>query len=257
MNEKNLVAYYNKFNEDKRLNRRHGLVEFITSMKYIHNYICVGDKVLDIGAGTGRYSISLADEGYDVTAVELVKHNLRVIESKSSKVKTILGNAKDLSFFDDGSFDLTLLFGPMYHLIGKDEKIQALNEAKRVTKKGGIIIVAYVMNDYAVIKHGFMENKIKDCISNNEIDANFHITPKDTDLYTMVTLDDINELNSIAGLSRVKIVSADGPANYIRNFLNKMDDDTFDLFIKYHLSTCERSDLMGACAHTIDILKNN
>ena len=257
MNEENLINYYNKFNEDKRLTRRHGLVEFITSMKYIHDFLNIGDKVLDIGAGTGRYSVSLADEGYDVTAVELVKHNLRVIESKSDKVRTILGNAKDLCMLNDCEYDLTLLFGPMYHLISRDEKIQALNEAKRVTKKGGIILVAYVMNDYAVIKHGFMENKIKECVSNDEISDTFHVTPKKTDLYTMITIDDINELNEEAGLSRIKIVAADGPANYIRNFLNKMDDETFDLFIKYHLSTCERFDLMGASAHTIDILKNN
>ena len=59
-----LEKYYNKFNEDKRLTRRHGQVEFITSMKYIHE--CIGDrkcvKILDIGAGTGRYSVALAND---------------------------------------------------------------------------------------------------------------------------------------------------------------------------------------------------
>ena len=82
-----LEKYYNKFNEDKRLTRRHGKVEYITSMKYIHQ--CIDEliqnrqndedgtaavnrseiRILDIGAGTGRYSVALAEEGYDVTAV--------------------------------------------------------------------------------------------------------------------------------------------------------------------------------------------
>ena len=74
MNENNIIEYYNKFNEDKRLTRRHGIVEYITAMKYIHKCLKKIDnpKIIDIGAGTGRYSIDLANEGYDVTAVELV-----------------------------------------------------------------------------------------------------------------------------------------------------------------------------------------
>lgn len=254
MNEENLIKYYNKFNEEKRLDRKHGQVEYITSMKYIHEYLN-GHNIIDIGAGTGKYSIPLAQEGYNVTAVELVKHNLKVIEQKSNLVKVIQANATNLKKIKDNTFDLTLLFGPMYHLITKEEKVKALKEAKRVTKKNGIIMVAYCMMDYAIITHGFKDNYIKENIKNKEIDENFHITPKPTDLYSMVTLNDINELNEIVTLKRIKIITPDGPANYIRDTLNKMDDETFDLFLKYHFSTCERSDLIGASAHTVDILK--
>ena len=169
MNEENLIKYYNKFNEDKRLTRRRGEIEFITSMKYIHEYLKKGNKIIDIGAGTGRYSVPLSEEGYDVTSVELVKHNIKQIEEKSKNIKTILGNAKDLSIIEDNTFDLTLLFGPMYHLITKEEKIKALNEAKRITKKDGIIMIAYCMNDYAIITHGFIDNNIKESLKTKEI----------------------------------------------------------------------------------------
>lgn len=256
MNEENLIAYYNKFNEDKRLDTRHGKVEYIVTMKYIKDYLKKDYKILDIGAGTGKYSISLASEGYDITAVELVKHNLKVIEKKNNKIKTILGNAIDLKKLNDNTYDLTLLFGPMYHLISKEEKIKALNEAKRVTKPNGIIMIAYCMNDYSIIIHGFRDNFIKESIKNNEINNEFHITPKNTDLYSRVTLDDINELNKMTNLERIKIISPDGPANYMRKTLNKMDLETFNIFINYQLATCERLDLIGAGAHTIDILIN-
>ncbi len=96
-----LEQHYNKFNEEKRLDSRHGQVEYITSMKYIHKYIDslkeetvygnAGIKILDIGAGTGRYSVPLAEEGYDVTAVELVKHNLGLLKAKNSSVKDLSG----------------------------------------------------------------------------------------------------------------------------------------------------------------------
>lgn len=257
MNEENLIKYYNKFNEDKRLNSKYGQIEYLTSMKYIHEYLNTmnNPKIMDIGAGTGRYSVALAEEGYDVTAVELVKHNLRVIEQKSDKVKVFQGNAINLSKFNDETFDLVLLFGPMYHLCDRDSQLKALNEAKRITKKGGIIMVAYCMNEFAVITHGFKDNNIKECLQNNMLDDNFHCLAKEDDLYNVVRLDDIDELNEMANLERIKIITPDGPANYIRKELNKMDDETFNLFIKYHLSTCERKELLGAAAHTLDILK--
>lgn len=103
MNEKELIEYYNKFNEDKRLNTKHAWIEYQTTLKYIHDYLNKGMNILDVGAGTGKYAIYLADEGYDVSAVELVKHNLRVMESKTD-MKCFQGNALDLSRFKDNSF---------------------------------------------------------------------------------------------------------------------------------------------------------
>lgn len=257
MNEQELIKYYNKFNEEKRLNTRHGQVEFLTSIKYINHYLkeFKNPNIIDIGAGAGKYSEYLANKGYDVTAVELIKHNVRKIQALNLNIKVIQANAIDLKKIKDESYDITLLFGPMYHLITKEEKISALNEAKRITKKGGIIMVAYCMNDYAIITHGFKDNNIISCIKNGELDENFHCTPKKSDLYSMVRLEDIDELNNVVSLKRIKIISPDGPANYMRSTLNKMDDETFKIFLDYHFKTCERLDLIGAAYHTLDILR--
>lgn len=255
---KELEAYYNKFCEEKRLIRRHGNVEFVTSMKYIHKYLetmSKNAKILDIGAGTGRYSVALANEGYDVTAVELVKYNLGVLKQKNSTVKAYQGNALNLKRFQDNTFDMTLLFGPMYHLYSFEDKVKALSEAKRVTKADGIILVAYCMNDYSIVLHGFKDNYIKESIREGKVDENFRVTPKPEDLYDYVRLEDINAYNEATGLERVQIIAADGPANYMRQTLNAMDDETYELFIQYHLSTCERAELLGASAHTLDILR--
>lgn len=99
-----LEEYYNKFNEEKRFDSRHGQVEYRVSMKYIHKYLdeaaagCAKPdtarariRILDIGAGTGRYSVALAKEGYDVTAVELVRYNLGILKKKASSVKAMQG----------------------------------------------------------------------------------------------------------------------------------------------------------------------
>lgn len=255
-----LEQYYNKFNEEKRLNSRHGRVEFQTSMKYIHEYIDTSVpkeniQILDIGAGTGRYSVALANEGYNVTAVELVKHNLGLLKAKKSSVKAILGNALNLSKLPENFYDVTLLFGPMYHLFGFEDKKKALLEAKRVTKPGGVILVAYCMNEYGVITYAFKEKHILECVEENRLTEDFHTISFKENLYDYVRIEDINELNEATQMERIKIISPDGAANYIRPFLNQLSEEEFELFIKYHMSTCERQDLIGAGAHTLDILR--
>ena len=249
MNEKELIEYYNKHNEDKRLKTKHANIEYITAMKYIHEYIKEGYSILDVGAGTGAYSIPLRDEGYDVTAIELVKQNLKYMEK--ANINCYQGTATNLSKFKDNSYDIVLLFGPMYHLLTMEEKIKALEEAKRVSKK--YIFISYCMNEFALIYHGFMEGYIKDDIKN--IDDNFKILKDNDNLYSYVRLEDIDYLKDTCNLKRVKIINQDGPTEYIKKNVNNMDDETYELFIKYHLSTCERPELLGAGRHILDILE--
>ncbi len=270
-----LEQYYNKFNEDKRLNTRYGQVEFRTSMHYIHRYLeqitcdmkhpgTEGSdttnrnseiRILDIGAGTGKYSVALANEGYDVTAVELVRYNLGILKKKGSTVKAMQGNALNLKKLEAAQFDLTLLFGPMYHLFAQEDKVRALEEAKRVTKPGGIIMVAYCMNEYCVLTYAFKEGHIKECMEQNRLTEDFHSVSHPENLYDYVRVEDIDGYNRAAGLTRVQIITPDGPANYMRKMLNEMDDETFEEFMRYQLSICERQDLIGAAAHTVDILR--
>ena len=252
-----LEDYYAHFDEEHRLKTRHGQVEFFTSLKYIHKVLKGNKKkkVLDIGAGTGAYSCYLANEGFDVTACELVPSNIEVLKSKNTSVKVYQGNAIDLSMFEDDSFDVTLLFGPMYHLLTREEKIKALEEAKRVTKNKGKILISYYMNDYAILSYGFIKKHILEAKKNHQIDENYHMLNIEDDLYSMVRIEDIDSFNKEVGLKRVKIIAQDGFSNYIRTTLNSLSSLEYDEFISYHLSTCERPDMLGYSAHLLDIVR--
>ena len=255
-----IEKYYNKFNEDHRLTTRHGQVEFNTTMHFIKKFLsqlqCAKElRALELGAGTGKYSLALCDLGCDVTAVELVKRNIEVLRSHHKKIKTWQADARDISFLDDEKFDLTLVFGPLYHLHGDENKLKVLNEAKRVTKKGGIIMIAYVMNEYSLLTYCFQENRMAEIKKKGGITKDFHINTTEEDLYSYTRLEDADRLNQLAGLERITVFSPDGASDYMRETLNAMDDKTFEIYKDYQIQIAERADLIGAGSHIVDVVR--
>ena len=251
----NIEKHYNKHPEDLRLLRRHGIVEFETTMYHLRRFLKPGYRLLDIGAGTGRYTSALMAEGYEVKAVELVRRNIDVFLKREPTANVVQGDACHMPFVPTASADVTLLLGPLYHLIGDDEKLKALKEAKRVTKPGGLIFVAYLMNEYSILSYCFDEDRIGGLLDRGVVDQNFHIQAQADELYDYVRLEDINRLDENAGLERVTIFSPDGASDYMRTRLNRMSDETFAHFIAYQKSISERADLIGAGSHVVDVVR--
>ena len=255
-----LEDYYNNYDEEGRLLSRHGQVEYRTTMRYIEACLDgISDPdILEIGAGTGRYSVTLAKKGLRVTAVELIEHNLEILRGKldgTEEITTIQGNALDLSRLSDNAFDLTMLLGPMYHLYTKEEKLRALSEAVRVTKPGGHILVAYCMNEPTVIQYVFWLNHLREVMDLNMLTPDWHCISEPKDLFEMVRTEDIAELDAAVPVKRIKLVATDGATNYRRELIDAMDDETFGKWMAYHFTICERQDLIGASHHTLDILR--
>lgn len=255
-----LEDYYNSHDEERRLLRRHGQVEYLTTMKYIHECISGTPKptILEVGAGTGRYSIALAKQGYQVTAVELVPHNLELLKSKldgSESITAMQGNALDLSALPDASYTLTMLLGPMYHLYTREDKLKALAEAVRVTKPGGYILVAYCMNEPTVIQYVFGSNHLHETMELNMLTTDWHCISEPKDVFELVRTEDIASLDAEFPIERIKLIATDGATNYQRECIDSMDDEIFSKRMDYHFTICERQDLIGASHHTLDILR--
>lgn len=233
------------------------MVEFQTTMHHLHRFLKPDDRILDIGAGTGRYTSALMAEGRNVRAVELVRRNIEVFLKREPTADVVQGDARSMPFLDNATADVTLLLGPLYHLIGEDEKLKALTEAKRVTKPGGLIFVAYLMNEYSILSYCFDEERMKNLREGGFVDGNFHIQAQQDELYDYVRLEDIDRLNRKAGLERVTIFSPDGAADYMRTRLNRMSEETFSLFIEYQKCISERQDLIGAGSHVVDVVRTS
>ena len=253
----NIERHYNKHPEDLRLQRRHGIVEFETTMHHLRRLLQPGQTLLDIGAGTGRYTSALMSEGYQVKAVELVRRNIEVFLKREPTADVVQGDARSMPFLPTGYADATLLLGPLYHLIGDEEKVRALSEARRVTRPGGLIFVAYLMNEYSILSYCFDEERIGGLLDQGFVDRDFHIRTQEGELYDYVRLEDIDRLNQEAGLERDTIFSPDGAADYMRTRLNQMSAETFARFIEYQKCISERPDLIGAGSHVVDVVRAN
>ena len=257
--EKILQKFYSSQEEDNRFSSKHGMVEYITTLKYIDKYLQVGQRILEIGCGTGKYALHYARKGYRIDAVELIQINLDVLHKNmlpTDNICAIQGNALDLSAYKDEIFDITLLLGPMYHLFTDADKIKCLQEAVRVTKKQGIIFVAYCQFDASMIQVGFMGEMYDFLVDNNLLDEKLYLPiSKKEAIFELYRKEQIDTLNQNIDVQRLHYVGTDMYSQYFREKLDSMNDDLFQKYIKYTHSICENQNLVGVSNHTLDILR--
>jgi len=256
-----LKAFYEGYDEDGRLNSRYGRVEFLTTLRYVEKYLKPGMRILEIGAGTGKYSHHFARQGYRVDAVELMEHNIAQFRRNTKpceKVTVRQGNAVDLRDFADNTYDITLLLGPMYHLFSEKEKLQALSEAIRVTKKDGVIFVAYCGNDASILQFCFLRGMLKDARYRRLVDpVTFKAGSDPAELFELHRKEEIEALRGHFAVTPLHYVAADGFANYMRQPLADMDEELYNLYLQYHFATCERQDMVGYSNHILDIFRKD
>jgi len=256
-----LTDYYSGYDEENRLLSRHGSVEYLTTMRYVEKYLRPGMCVLEIGAATGRYSHALARKGYQVDAVELVQHNIDLFKQNTQPGENVTirqGNAKNLCFFGEDTFDITLLLGPMYHLFTVAEQKQALAEAIRVTKPGGVIFAAYCGNEASMIQFCFGKGMLKEQRYQDLVDpVTFKAASDPAELFELYRKEDIDALMDGFPVTRLHYVGTDMATNYMRNTIDAMDDELFGLYLKYHFSICERGDCVGTSHHILDVFQKN
>lgn len=251
--------YSNDYTEDDRLikDKTHQ-VEYITTLKYIDKYLKKGDRILEVGAGTGIYSLGLAKRGYQVDAIELVNDNLNILKSKINSdmnINAIQGNALDLSMYEDNTFDMTLVLGPLYHLFKDEERDKVIEEAIRVTKSGGIIYYAFILSDLTMINWGFEKGNLVPNMG-IMITDDYKVINREEYIFYLTYMSEIKKLMQEHDKQEViTYVATDGVGRVMSDKINEMSDEEYKHYINYHLSICEREDLIGYSGHVLAITK--
>lgn len=136
--------YSHQFAEAQRLTVRsaQGRLEFERVQELIASRVSPRSRVLDVGGATGVHAAPLADQGHQVVLIDPVHAQVRAA-SRHGTFQALVGEARNLPF-EDGSFDAALLFGPLYHLASRADRVQSLAEARRVVRAGGWVFAAVI-----------------------------------------------------------------------------------------------------------------
>lgn len=248
--DERVSALYNIFNESSRLATKATQVEFLTTVRQIEKHLRPGMKILDLGAGTGEYSLYFASKGFDVTAIELVeKHVMQIKEKVDSgmALEVFQGNAMNISMIKDKEYDIVLCFGPLYHLAKVEDRMKCIAEVKRVCKDDGKMFFAFISNDMVITTETML------------YDAEFlkgdnynHDTFKVVDFpFVFHTVDQCRNLLRDSNLKITSEVAADGLSELLADKINNMDEESYKQWLNYHYYCCEKPEFLGASNHLL------
>jgi SAM-dependent methyltransferase len=207
-------AYYaDHFVEDERLHATaHGRLEFERTQELLRRHLPPSPaRVLDVGGATGAHARWLAGEGYHVHVVDLVPEHVDVAAALPG-VTAAVGDARQL-IEPDASVDATLLLGPLYHLVDREDRARALREAARVSVPGGVVAAAAISRHAPLLDWG-SRNKIDDETEPllREITATGRHDPRlgfTTAYFHLV--DELADEMRDAGLQEVRVYGVEGP----------------------------------------------
>ena len=253
-----LSDFYSQIDEDARLQKsRHGQLEYLVTMNYIRRFAAKHSKVLEIGAGTGRYSIALAKEGMDVTAVELVESNLAILRKNSKgieNIKSYQGDATNLEFLGDSSFDVTLVFGPLYHLYESEDVHKAIDEAIRVTKPGGVILFAFISVFAIMYADYFSSNWAYGQRENFTED--YKVKHFKEQVFTGYDIVEFEKLFEDKPIEWITTAGTDGCLELLdANPDFAISDEDFPVFVEWYLAFSEKRELLGNTNHLLYICR--
>lgn len=186
---------------------------------------------------------------YHVSALELADANIAAFRAKMTdddSVDLVQGNAIDLSRYDSNSFDIVLLFGPLYHLHEEADRLQCIEEAKRVCKPGGKIFFAFISNDMVILT---MQQCQDDYLMNG--DYNKETFRLDDFPFVFHTPDHCRELLRKAGIQICHEVASDGASELLQDLVNGLDEASYRQYLRYHFYICEKPEFLGMSNHLL------
>ena len=199
--------------EQSRLDRSpHGRLEFRRTQELLRRHLTrPGARILDVGGATGVHAAWLAADGHAVHVVDVVPAHVAAA-AELPGVTAEVGDARFLAAAD-GSLDVVLVFGPLYHLRSAADRAAALAEAARVLRPGGQLFAAGISRYLSLMERGAngtltagTEPVLRRALATGDHDERLSFVPAH-----FHTADELRTEVSATGLGAVEIFGVEGP----------------------------------------------
>jgi ubiquinone/menaquinone biosynthesis C-methylase UbiE len=261
-----ILAHYEEGIEKERLlGEGAGRLEYLRTRELLARYLPpAAATVLDVGGGAGAYALPLAKEGYSVYLVDPVPLHIEqataasVSQPEPPLVGVEVGDARSLSQ-EDESVDAVLLLGPLYHLTLRDDRIQALREAWRVVRPGGVVVVAAISRFASTIDgllRGFLLDPEFEAIVERDVREGQHRNPTgQPEWFTTAYFHLPEELRGEVNEARFEVealVGIEGPAWAVPELDTWLEDSRQRAKLLAAIGRVEAEpSLLGASAHLL------
>jgi SAM-dependent methyltransferase len=217
-------------------------------------------RILDVGGGSGVYAVPLVERGFEVHVIEPIERHVEEVAATARRrnlrgLTSELGDARDLSGVAAGA-DAVLLLGPLYHLTQASDRANALSEARRIVRPGGVVIAAGISR-FASLIDGLKRRNLDDTvfrpIVQRDLDSGQHRNPDvqtRPEFFTTAYFhrpEELREEACNAGLVGVCLFAVEGPSWIV--------EDPADLDNQLFAARAVESEpaLMGATSHMMMI----
>src|SRR5262245_180574 len=250
-----ILEYYARGGEDTRLVDS---MELLRTKVLLSRFLPPKAEILDVGGASGVYATWLMEEGHAVKLVDPVPRHVKTAHDNG--VHAVQGDARALDEPDD-SRDAVLLRGPLYHLLTRDERVQALNEAKRVTRD---LVIGAVISRWAPMYEGMLKGivdspgflpMLRDDLATGTRRATQHIPYGFTTCYFHRPEEIVAEVAD-AGLELVDLLPVEGIAHWIPDVAERLADPDKRAVVLELIERTEREPaILGATAHLLVVAR--